>query len=319
MNAAPPSPAPRPAIQPAPAPVAHTREARGLLLGAIGMTCFSFTLPMTRLAVAELDPIVVGLGRALVAAVFGAIVLIWKRDALPARRHWPGLLVVALGAIIGFPLLTSFALRHAPAAHAAVVTGLLPLSTALFAVLRAHERPSRGFWIAAIAGSGFVVTFALAESGWTITPADALFLLAVVVCGLGYAEGGRLARELGGWRVICWSLLIAVPIIVVPVGLSVAHHGLHASSRAWFGFGYVSLISVFLGFIIWYQGLALGGVARVGQLQLLQPFLTFAWAAWLLGERIGPLTLITAACVIAIVALGRRAAVLRPVPARAVA
>lgn len=297
---------------PPPSSILHARETRGMLLGAIGMLCFSFTLPMTRLAVAELDPIIVGLGRALVAAFFGTLILLWKRDALPARRHWLSLLVVALGAIIGFPLLTSLALRHAPSAHAAVVTGLLPLSTALFAVLRAHERPSRGFWLAAVAGSSLVVIFALAESGWKITPSDSLLLLAVAACGLGYAEGGRLARELGGWRVICWSLLIAVPLVAVPVIWSIAQHGLHASPRAWLGFTYVSVISVFLGFIVWYQGLALGGVARVGQLQLLQPFLTFAWAALILEEPIGPLTLITAACVVVIVALGRRAAVRRP-------
>lgn len=301
--------------------MSRAHETRGLLLGALGMTCFSFTLPMTRLAVAELDPLVVGLGRALVAAVFGTLILLWKRDALPARRHWPSLLVVALGAIIGFPLLTSLALRHAPSAHAAVVTGLLPLSTALFAVFRAHERPSRAFWLAATAGSALVVVYALAEGGWSITPSDSLLLLAVVTCGLGYAEGGRLARELGGWRVICWSLLIAVPLIAIPVALTVAQHGLHASPRAWAGFGYVSLISVFLGFIVWYQGLADAGVARVGQLQLLQPFLTFLWAALLLGERIGPLTLLTAACVIVTVAFGRRAAIARhpPAPARAAA
>lgn len=291
--------------------MSRAQETRGLLLGALGMTCFSFTLPMTRLAVAELDPLVVGLGRALVAAFFGSLILLWKRDRLPERRHWLGLLIVALGAIIGFPLLTSLALRHAPSAHAAVVTGLLPLSTALFAVLRAHERPSRAFWLAACAGSSLVVIFALAESGWAITPSDSLLLFAVAVCGLGYAEGGRLARELGGWRVICWSLLIAVPLIAGPVAYSVAQHGLHASPRGWFGFGYVSLISVFLGFIVWYQGLALAGVARVGQLQLLQPFLTFGWAALILGEHIGPLTLLTAVCVIALVALGRRAAVAR--------
>lgn len=299
--------------------MSRAHESRGLLLGAIGMTCFSFTLPMTRLAVAELDPLIVGLGRALVAAVLAAAILLWKRAPLPARRHWPSLVVVALGAVIGFPLFTSLALRHAPSAHAAVVTGLLPLSTAFFAVLRAHERPSRGFWLAAIAGSSLVVVFALAESGWKITPSDSLLLLAVTVCGLSYAEGGRLARELGGWRVICWSLLIAAPLVVVPVALSVLHHGLHASPRAWLGFGYVSLFSVFLGFLAWYQGLALGGVARISQLQLLQPFLTFVWAALLLGERIAPLTLLTAACVIATVALGRRAAVLHPAPVRAAA
>lgn len=295
--------------------MSRAQETRGLLLGALGMVCFSFTLPMTRLAVAELDPLIVGLGRALVAAFFGALILLWKRDRPPARKHWPGLLVVALGAIIGFPLLTSFALRHAPSAHAAVVTGLLPLSTALFAVLRAHERPSRGFWLAALAGSTLVVVFALAESGWKITPSDSLLLLAVALCGLGYAEGGRLARELGGWRLISWALLIAAVLVVIPVGFNIAQKGLHASPRAWLGFGYVSLFSVFLGFIVWYQGLALGGVARVGQIQLLQPFLTFLWAALILGEHIGPLTLLTAACVITLVALGRKAVVVRTAPA----
>lgn len=292
-------------------------ETRGLFFGAVGMTCFSFTLPMTRLAVADLDPIVVGLGRALVAAVFAAIILLWKREAVPARRQWPGLLIVALGAIVGFPLLTSIALRHAPSAHAAVVTGLLPLFTALFAVMRAHERPSRAFWFAACAGSSAVVLFALAESGWKILPADALLLLAVVLCSLGYAEGGRLARELGGWRLICWALLLAAPLVAGPVAWNIWRHGLHASPRAWFGFGYVSLVSVFLGFIVWYQGLALGGVARVGQLQLLQVFLTFGWAALILGEHIAPLTLLTAVFVIGAVALGRRAAIARPVPAAA--
>ncbi|WP_414661279.1 DMT family transporter [Horticoccus sp. 23ND18S-11] len=295
----------------------RANEARGLLLGAVGITCFSFTLPMTRLAVTELDPIVVGLGRALVAACFGAMILLWKREPLPARRHWPSLAIVALGAMIAFPLLTSIALRHAPSSHAAVVTGLLPLSTALFAVLRAHERPSKAFWVAALAGSSVVVVFALAESGWRISGADTLLLVAVVACGLSYAEGGRLAREIGGWRVICWSLLFAAPLVIVPVGANVFQHGLHASARGWFGFGYVSLISVFLGFIVWYQGLALGGVARIGQVQLVQPFLTFMWAGLLLNESITARTLLTALIVIAVVALGRRAAVIRPVPATA--
>lgn len=295
----------------------RANEARGLLLGAVGITCFSFTLPMTRLAVAELDPIVVGLGRALVAACFAAMILLWKREPLPARRHWPSLAIVALGAMIGFPLLTSIALRHAPSSHAAVVTGLLPLSTALFAVLRAHERPSKAFWVAALAGSSVVVVFALTESGWRISGADTLLLVAVVACGLSYAEGGRLAREIGGWRVICWSLLLSAPLVIVPVGASVLQHGLHASARGWFGFGYVSLISVFLGFIVWYQGLALGGVARIGQLQLVQPFLTFMWAGLLLNESITARTLLTALIVIAVVALGRRAAVIRPVRAAA--
>lgn len=294
--------------------MSRAAETRGLLLGLGGMLCFSFTLPMTRLAVAELDPMIVGAGRAIVAAFFGALILLGKRVPLPERRHWGSLVVVALGAILGFPVLTSIALRGSPSAHAAVVTGLLPLSTAFFAVLRAHERPSPRFWLAAISGSALVVIFALAESGWTLTRSDLLLLLAAAVCGLSYAEGGRLARQLGGWHLVCWALVIAAALAAIPVGLTVARHGLHASWRGWLGFGYVSLFSVFIGFIIWYQALALGGVARVSQLQLLQPFLTFLWAALLLDEHVSPLTLLTAVCVIALVAVGRRAAVVRPAP-----
>jgi drug/metabolite transporter (DMT)-like permease len=293
----------------------RSQEKRGLLFGCFGVLCFSFTLPMTRLAVAELDPMIVGAGRALVAAIFGGALLLWNRVPLPERRHWLSLVVVALGAILGFPLLTSLALRGAPSAHAAVVTGLLPLSTAFFAVLRAHERPSRGFWLAALSGSALVIVFALAESGWTLTQSDLLLLLAAVVCGVSYAEGGRLARQMRGWHVVCWALVIAAVLAVIPVALNIAQHGLHASARAWAGFGYVSVFSVFIGFIVWYQGLALGGVARISQLQLVQPFLTFLWAALLLDEHISSATLVTAVCVIALVAMGRRAAIVQVAPA----
>ena len=287
-------------------------ETRGLLLGGLGMLGFSLTLPMTRLAVAELDPVFVGLGRALVAAVLAAIMLAWRRDPLPARRHLPGLFIVALGVIVGFPLFSSLAMRHVPAAHGAVVIGLVPLATAVFAVLRTHERPSRGFWVAAFAGSAAVVAFALVEGGWHLQAADGLLLVAVILCGLGYAEGGRLARELGGWRVISWALVLAAPFIVVPVAMAAAAHGLHASARAWAAFGYTGVVSMFLGFWAWYHGLARGGVARVSQVQLLQCFLTLGWAALLLGEQVSSLTMVTAVLVVAIVALGRQAAILRP-------
>lgn len=290
-------------------------ETRGLLLGGLGMTGFSLTLPMTRLAVAELDPVLVGLGRALVAAVLAALVVWWRRDPFPDRRHLPGLLIVALGVVIGFPLFSSLAMQRVPAAHGAVVVGLVPLATALFAVRRAGERPSRAYWVAAVAGSLAVVVFALAESAWNFRAADGLLLIAVGLCGLGYAEGGRLARELGGGRVISWALLLAAPIVVVPVGRVALIHGLHASPRAWAAFGYTGVVSMFLAFWAWYRGLALGGVARVSQVQLLQAFLTLAWAALLLGEPITGLTVVTAGFVVGTVALGRRAAILRPVPA----
>jgi len=281
-------------------------ERRGLFLGALGVLGFSLTLPMTRIAVAELDPIFVGLGRALIAAALAAVLLCWQRCPPPARRHLSGLLIVSLGVIVGFPLFSSLAMRHVPSAHAAVVVGLLPLATALFAVLRAHERPSLAFWISAGIGSSAVVLFALAESSWTFRAADGLLIVAVLLCGLGYAEGGKLARELGGARVIAWALVLAAPLLAVPVIYVAVHHGLHASPRAWAAFGYTGVVSMFLGFIAWYQGLAIGGVARVSQVQLLQTFVTLAWSWLLLGEHLSLLTLGTATVVVATVVGGRR-------------
>jgi drug/metabolite transporter (DMT)-like permease len=286
-------------------------ESRGLILGALGVIGFSLTLPMTRIAVAELDPVFVGLGRALIAALLSAIMLRKQRSPLPARRHLTSLLIVTLGVIIGFPLFTSLAMQHLPASHGAIVLGLLPLATALFAVLRAHERPSPTFWIAAAIGSTAVVLFALANSGWDFRAADGLLLVAVILCGLGYAEGGKLARELGGAQVIAWALLLASPILAIPVAYVAFHHNMHASFRAWAAFGYTGVVSMFLGFIAWYQGLAVGGVARVSQMQLLQVFITLGWAWLLLDERITPLTLVTAVVVVTTVAMGRRATIAR--------
>ena len=291
-------------------------ESRGLLLGGLGILGFSLTLPMTRLAVAELDPIIVGLGRTLLAAVLAALVLIIQRRPFPGWRYLPSLAVVAGGAIVGFPLFSSLAMRQVPSAHGAVVGGLIPLVTVAVATLRGHERPSPAFWCAAGAGSLAVVLFALSESGWTFRSADGLLLLAVVLCGFGYAEGGRLAREIGGGTVILWGLLLSVPMVAVPVARVLLLHGAHASLRAWAAFSYTGVISVFLAFWVWYRGLALGGVARVSQIQLLQAFLTLGWASLLLGEHITRLTFFTAAFVVTTVAIGRRTAVRRQVTPR---
>jgi len=280
-------------------------------LGLLAVCGFSLTLPMTRIAVAELDPVFVGLGRSMISVVLAAAVLLWKRDPFPGRRFLPSLLVIALGVVVGFPLFSAFALRYVPAAHGAVVVGILPLGTALCGALRAGERPSAGFWLAALAGTATVVAFVFLESGLRPTRADLLLLAAVATCAMGYAEGGRLSRELGGWRVISWALVLACPFLAIPVGLSAWKHGLHASAGAWAAFAYMGVVSMFLAFWAWYRGLALGGVARVSQVQLLQPFLTIA-AAWaILGEHVSPLTLIAALVVVATVALGRRASIAR--------
>jgi drug/metabolite transporter (DMT)-like permease len=291
------------------APVSSdTRDRRaGLLWGFVGVASFSLTLPATRVAVAALDPVFVGLGRAVIAALLAAIVLVVSRAPWPGRALLPRLAIVAAGVVIGFPLFSAWALRHVPAAHGAVVIGLLPLATAMAAAWIAHERPSRLFWLCATFGSGVVVAFALWQGGGAPHPADLLLVLAVASAAIGYAEGGRLSRTMPGWQVICWALVLAAPIVAIPTALAIDARLLSAPLPAWIGFGYVSVVSMFLGFFAWYRGLALGGIATVGQVQLVQPFLTILASAWLLGERVDVATYIAASLVIGSIAVGRRA------------
>jgi drug/metabolite transporter (DMT)-like permease len=300
---------------------------RGLLFGFLGVLAFSFTVPLTRVAVADLDPAFVGLGRALVAAVLAAALLLLTRQPPPGRRHWGRLVVVGSGVIVGFPLFTSLALRELPSADAAVIVGLLPAATAVMAVLRAGERPSQAFWGACAFGLFAVLLFAASQgAGLVPDPGHLLVLLAVVLCSLGYAEGGALAQEIGGWRVISWSLVLFAPFLAPFVAWSALGSGgaglAEAGAAAWACFAYVSVVSMFVGFFAWYRGLAEGGVARVGQVQLSQPVLTLLWSTLLLGEHVGPLTVLCALLVLGSVAAGQRTRVKggggKAVPAKSV-
>ncbi len=284
-------------------------EIEGLIYGSIGIVVFSLTLPATRIAVADLDPVFVGLGRAIVAALLASILLLLTRQQLPPRRDFPRYCIVVAGVIIGFPLLSAVAMHDAPASHGAVITGLLPLSTALFGVWRAGERLSPQFWMFAIAGSGLVLIFALISGSGSIRLTDWALLGAVIAASLGYAEGAILARSSGSWQVICWSLLLSVPILLPIVLQHLPPTPASISTNAWWGFLYVSVFSMFLGFFAWYRGLALGGIARIGQMQLIQPFLTISASAILLGERLTFMTIGFAVGTIGCVALGRRAAI----------
>ncbi|MCS5734574.1 DMT family transporter [Herbiconiux daphne] len=285
----------------------------GLVWGFVGVLAFSFTLPFTRVAVATLDPLVVGAGRAVVAAILAGIVLLVTRTGLPPRRLWLRIVVVSAGVVVGFPFLTSFALQTSPASHGAVVIGLLPAATAAVAVLRGKERPSPLFWVASLAGAAAVIGFTLASSGGFggVQVSDLLLLGAVVAAAVGYAEGGLLAREIGSWQVICWALLVASPVMLVLTVLSAATHPLAAPLDGWLAFAYVSVVSMFLGFFAWYRGLGIGPIASVSQMQLVQPVLTIAWAALLLGEPLTVLTVVGALAVIACAALAVRARVRR--------
>lgn len=286
-------------------------ETWGLFYGFLGVACFSLTLPATRVAVADLDPMIVGLGRALAASVLAALYLLGNRKPWPTRAQWGCLGIVAAGVVVGFPFLSAWAIHRVPASHGAIVLGLLPLATAVGAAVRAGERPSRAFWVSSLAGSALVMIFALASGGGHFQSADVALLGAVVAAGVGYAEGGRLAREMGGAPAMCWALLLAAPLLVLPVGYSIRTHGLSASPASWLGFAYVTIFSVFLGMFAWYHGLSLGGIARVGQLQLLQPFLTLFASALLLHEKVTPITVGFALAVVICVAIGRKTAVVR--------
>jgi drug/metabolite transporter (DMT)-like permease len=285
----------------------------GALWGFLGVLAFSFTLPFTRIAVETLDPLFVGAGRALVAAVLAGLVLVVTRTPLPPRRLRLRILVVAAGVVVGFPFLTSFALQTAPASHGAVVIGLLPAATAVVAVIRGRERPSRLFWVASVAGAVAVVGFTVISSGGfgTLHLSDLLLLGAVVAASVGYAEGGLLSREMGSWQVICWALVASAPVMLVLTVLSAAAHPPVAGVDGWLAFGYLAAISMFLGFFAWYRGLGIGPIASVSQIQLVQPVLSIVWAAVLLGEPLTVLTVAGALAVIACAALAVRARVRR--------
>jgi len=295
------TPRPRPAIT----PTARDRRV-GLAWGLVGVAAFSVTLPATRAAVAHLDPVFVGLGRAVVAAVLAAIGLAAARSPRPTWTQLQDLAIVALGVVVGFPLLSAYAMRQVPASHGAVLTGLLPLATAGAAAWLAHERPGARFWVWAAFGSVVVAAYALWRGGGAPHVADLLLVGAVAAAAIGYAKGAALSRSLGGWQVISWALVLSAPFLLVPTWLAADARVASAPWTAWAGFAYVAVVSMYLGFFAWYRGLAQGGIAAVGQVQLLQPFLTIVASALLLGEALDPLTFVAAALVIASIALGRR-------------
>ncbi len=282
------------------------RRAMALLLGSLGVLAFSFSLPATRLAVQDLDATFVGFGRAVVAAMLGAALLALLDQPRPRRDQLASLMLVALGVVIGFPLFTALALREVTAAHGAVIVGLLPAATAVMAVLRAGERPTARFWAASLAGLAAVLAFAATQGAAGIELADALLLVGLALCALGYAEGGAVARELGGWQTICWGLLVAMPVVAPLALVAVLTGDMSGGANAWLGFAYVSVVSMFLGFFAWYAGLARGGVAKIGQVQLAQPVLTLVWSAALLGEHVGLATIAASVAVLLCVVATQR-------------
>lgn len=290
-------------------PTDRRTELEGLALAVLGVAIFSFSLPATRLAVADLDPFFVSFGRAAVAAVLAVLVLSALRAPVPRGAQWRSLAIVAFGVVVGFPFLTAVALQDVDSSHGAVVIALLPAWTAVFAVLRAGEQPSRGFWLAAGGGLVVVLAFVASQGVGGVGAADLELLGATVICSLAYAEGGALSRTLGGPQTICWALVLAAPLTIAVTLFALPGGGV--GTDAWLGFAYVSLFSMFLGFFAWYAGLARGGVAKAGQTQLLQTPLTLVLAALVLGERITPLAIVCTLAVLGSVVGTQRARVER--------
>jgi drug/metabolite transporter (DMT)-like permease len=289
--------------------VAGTDSQRGLALGTLGVVIFAMTLPMTRLAVGDksdpqLDPAFVTAGRAALAGLLSAAWLAVYRVALPARRHWGALAASALGTVVGFPLFLALALREVDAMHAAVVTGVLPLATAVAAALALRQRPSIGFWACAVLGCALVLAFAAWQGSGRLSAGDGWLLLAVLSAALGYVAGARVSAVMPASQVICWVLVGSLPL-TLPVAIALLPAE-PVRGSAWGGFLYVSVFSMWLGFFAWYRGLALGGVVRVSQVQLLQPFLALLFAVPVLGERLEAATLLFSIAVIAVVLVGKR-------------
>lgn len=264
----------------------------GWINGLIGVAIFAGSLPATRVAVADFNPTFLTAARATIAAFLALTLLVLLRQPRPTLAAVPALAITALGVVIGFPLLTALALQHVTSAHSIVFVGLLPLCTAIFAVLRGGERPRPAFWLFSVIGSAFVAGHAALGGIEASLQGDLLMLAAIVLCGLGYAEGARLSRTLGGWQVISWALALSLPVMLLVALLTLPASFGHVGVRAWIGLFYVSLFSMLIGFVFWYRGLAQGGIAAVGQLQLLQPFIGLGLAALLLHEAVNPTMLV---------------------------
>ncbi|MER6295633.1 DMT family transporter [Streptomyces althioticus] len=278
----------------------------GTLQAALGVVAFSLTFPATAWGLEGFGPWSLVAVRSALAAVIAGGCLLVLRVPLPARRHWAGLAVVAAGVVLGFPMLTTLALQTSTTAHAAVVVGLLPLTTALFSSLRTGTRPSRTFWAAALAGAAAVVAFTVQQSGGALTTADLYLFGALLICAAGYTEGGRLAGTMPGWQVIGWALVLCLPLTVPVAAVALTLEPVHLTAHSVTGLLWVAAGSQFLGLIVWYRGMASIGIPKASQLQLAQPLLTLFWSVFLLGEHLPWAAPVTAAAVLVCIAVTQR-------------
>ena len=282
-------------------------ESKGMFLGLVGVVSFGLTLPATRFIIPYFEPVFIGLGRAVIASFVAALLLIATKQTRPSKNQFYQLLVVASGVVVGFPILSAWAMQTVPASHGGVVLGVLPLATAIVGSVISNEKPSVAFWICGIVGSAVVIAYSLLQGVGEFQTGDFFLLGAIVSAATGYALGGKLSKEIGGWQVICWALVISFPFIIVPAWLEAPQDAVGSLPlNVILSFLYLALVSQLFGFFFWNKGLALGGVARVSQTQLLQPIVTLVASALLINETINVQTIVFATLVIVAVAIGKK-------------
>tara|TARA_B100001079_G_scaffold190575_1_gene164395 strand:+ start:376 stop:1251 length:876 start_codon:yes stop_codon:yes gene_type:complete len=282
-------------------------ESKGMFLGLVGVVSFGLTLPATRFIIPYFEPVFIGLGRAVIASFVAALLLIATKQTRPSRNQFYQLLGVASGVVVGFPILSAWAMQTVPASHGGVVLGVLPLATAIVGSVVSNEKPSVAFWICGIVGSAVVIAYSLLQGVGEFQTGDFFLLGAIVSAATGYALGGKLSKEIGGWQVICWALVISFPFIIVPAWLEAPQDAVGSLPlNVILSFLYLALVSQLFGFFFWNKGLALGGVARVSQTQLLQPIVTLVASALLINETINVQTIVFATLVIVTVAIGKK-------------
>ena len=282
-------------------------ESKGMFLGLVGVVSFGLTLPATRFIIPYFEPVFIGLGRAVIASFVAAFLLIATKQTRPSKKQFYQLLGVASGVVVGFPILSAWAMQTVPASHGGVVLGVLPLATAIVGSVISNEKPSVAFWICGIVGSAVVIAYSLLQGVGEFQTGDFFLLGAIVSAATGYALGGKLSKEIGGWQVICWALVISFPFIIVPAWLEAPQEAVGSLPlNVLLSFLYLALVSQLFGFFFWNKGLALGGVARVSQTQLLQPIVTLVASAFLINETINLQTIVFAILVIVTVAIGKK-------------
>lgn len=287
------------------------KESKGMLIGFVGILIFSLTLPVSKIAVLSFDPYFIAFGRALLAGLVALLYLLYQQAPLPSKTDLMKFVVIALGVVFGFPIFTTVAMKEGSSSHGAVILGMMPLATTVIGVIRFKERPSLGFWLVSLLGAALVVIYALLKSAGSFTYIDGLLVLGGICACIGYVEGGELSRKMNPRAVISWALVISLPLNALMSYLTFSTEYWSADAIAWTSFVYLSLFPMFLGFFFWYEGLAIGGIARVSQVQLIQPFCTLLAASILLGDSLTWMNMVFAFLVVSTVVLSKKMLVKR--------